>query len=281
MASFEDVKEGLGSVYPVNAVTAAYERLEPIISFNELKTRYLFGIPLVSAMVDPTTKTKAKLEPEDVKIIIDGAIQRIEMDLNIDIYSVQRKERYPFDAPAIEKFGYLRTEHAPINSISSMTITAPNNTDIYTVPLDWISPAYFIKGQINILPWLASSQSIGGIAPSGNNGGAFFLSVLGMSFFNPAYWQLVYTTGFPDGMVPRVVNDLIGISAAIDILSMLGATYARSTSASLSLDGMAQAVAQPGPNIYQVRIENLEIQKEHYIGKVKSAYSKRMFVSNI
>jgi hypothetical protein len=282
MADFEDAKTTLGSIYPANAVAADFQRLEPIIGPAELKTRWLFGIPMVSQMKDPLTGKTAIMNDTQVQDLIDGAIQQVEQDLKIDIHAVERKERYPFDAPAFQQYGFLRLEHYPINNIRSMTITAPNNESIYTVPLDWVSPAYFLKGQVNVVPWLANSQTISGYAPTGSNsGGGFFLSILGTSMFTPAYWQVIYTSGFPDGMVPRLVNDIIGATAAITILSMLGATYARSNSHSLGIDGYSQSISGPGPNIFAIRIQDLEQQRQRFIGKMKSVYAKKLLVGTI
>lgn len=281
MPDYDDAKMNIGGLYPANVTATGLERLEPIIGVDDLKTRFLFGIPLVSQISDPITKKKAILQDSQVNDIIDSAIQKIEHDLYIDIYAVERKERYPFDGPEFLQFGYIKAEHCPIYALSSMTITAPNNADIYQVPLDWISPAYFLKGQINVVPWLANSQTISGFTPTGADSGAFFLSVLGTNMQMPAYWQIVYTSGFPDAMVPRVINDLIGATAAIDILSMLGATFARVNSQSIGLDGISESLSGPGPNLFATRIQDLQLQRERYIGKVKGMFGKKLFVGTI
>jgi hypothetical protein len=282
MSDFTDAKTTIAGVWPNNVVTADYERLEPIIGPDELKARFLFGISLVSQMKDPITGKNAIMHDAQIKDLIDGTIQQVEQDLKIDIFAVERQERYPFDAPAFQQYGFMRTEHYPIANIRSMTITAPNNQDVYTVPLEWVSPAYFLRGQVNVVPWLANSQSISGYSATGSgSGGAHLLSVLGSSMFCPAYWQLIYTSGFMDGMVPRIVNDVIGVTAAINILSMLGATYARSTGHSLGIDGMSQSISGPGPNIFAVRIQDLEAQRQRLIGKVKAAFGKKILVGSL
>jgi len=282
MSDYSDAKSNIGGLYPANVVTADYERLEPILTVAQLKTRFLLGIPLVSQMKDPITGKNVVLHDSELKDIIDGAIQRCEHDLYIDIYAVERKERYPFDYPAFQQYGFMRTEHCPIWKMSAMTITAPNDVNVYSVPLEWVSPAYFLKGQVNIVPWLASSQSVLGTGPTGQgtSAGGYFLSILSSNLQSPAYWQIIYTSGFPEGMVPRVVNDIVGMTAAIDILSMLGATYSRVGSMSLSLDGMSQSMGL-NPNIFAVRITDLKEQLAKYTGKVKAMFGKKLSVGTI
>jgi len=279
--SDDDIKFNIGALYPANAITADFQRLEPILGPDEMRTRFLFGIPLVSQITDPTTGKRQVMNDTQVKDIIDGAIQKIEQDLYIDIYAVERRERYPFDGPEFLSFGYIKAEHCPIYALINMTITAPNNANIYQVPLSWVSSAYFLKGQINVVPWLANSQTISGFTPTGADSGAFFMSILGTNMQMPAYWQIEYTSGFPDGLVPRVVNDLIGATAAIDILSMLGATYARVSGQSIGIDSLSQSISGPGPNIFATRIADLQLQRERYIGKIKAMFGKKVFAGTI
>src|SRR6185369_13911889 len=111
----------------------------------------------------------------------------------------------------------------------------------------------------------------------GSTGGAFFLSILGNRQWIPAYWKITYTSGFKDGMVPRVINELISTIAAMEILSQLAATYARVQSHSLGIDGLSQSVSTPGPAVFQVRIQELTDKRKALVGKIRAKYGTKLF----
>src|SRR5882757_256286 len=117
MASYVNSKPGIGSIYPENAIESPYQRLEPIIGFDELTDRYLFGLPLISQMKNPLTQKSVMMGPDQVKDIIDSAIQTVELDAKIDIFPVKRDEKYPFDRNLYNAFGYMRLRHRPITGI--------------------------------------------------------------------------------------------------------------------------------------------------------------------
>ena len=108
-----------------------------------------------------------------------------------------------------------------------------------------------------------------------------FLNILGQKPWVPAFWGIEYTTGFQNGQVPVIVNDLIGTIAAQRVLSMLAATYARSNSTSLSIDGMSQSISTPGPQVFKVRLDELAEQRKLLTNKVKKLFQQKFIVGNI
>lgn len=280
MADYTNSKPGLGATYPENATAAEYQRLEPILGYEQIKTRHLWGIPLFSQMKDPRTGRGEELTKEQVKDIIDGAVQQAEQELHIDISPVQRREKHPFDRNAYESFGFLKVHHRPVFSLDKLSVTPANQIDVYEVPKDWIEMAYAVRGQINIVPMTAAFIQ-GGFVPAGSTGGAFFLSILGNRQWIPAYWQIEYTSGYKDGQVPRVINELIGTIAAQEILSMLATTYARSQSHSLGIDGLSQSVSTPGPAIFQIRMTELTEKRKRLVKQIKTIYGMNLFSSHV
>lgn len=282
MAIFtEDTKGPLGSISPQNATDASpLGRVEPLLSPELLTSRFLFGIPLVSATRNPITERYDVMTPEMLKDIILGAVNRVEQDTGIDIFPVTRTEKHPWDSNDYQSFGYLRVLHAPIQQLHKLSVTPSNGYDIFVTPLDWVESANFIYGQINIVPMTIASMGGALMAPTQTAGGAQFLNILGMRGWIPAFWQVEYTSGFEEGKIPRVVNDLIGIYAAIEILGQLAASN-RQSSFSLSLDGMSQSVATPGPQVYAERLQKLEEQKVVILNKLKAKFGKKLFSSTI
>ena len=270
---YSQSKAPIGAISPVGAVdTAPFQRLEPIITPEQLKSRWLFGIPMVSAIKNPITGDRAKLTDDMIRDIIVGAVTDAEEESHSTIFPVQFNEKLPFDRNHYLSFGFAKLNNKPVSSIDQFMVTPANNVDVFQVPLDWVETAGLPQGQLNIIPIgiaLNGTAFGGGVISGVGAGAAAFLAILGNQSWVPYFWRIVYTAGYVDGMVPRYVNDLVGTIAAIKILSELGATHAQVTSSSLGLDGLSQSVGTPGPNIYEVRIQKLEEQKRQYLKTVK------------
>ncbi len=273
------------SVFPENAVDGQDAvRSEALLTPQLLTIRFLLGIPLVSQIKNPMTN-KPDIWTEDVlKDYIVRAMAKVEVDIGVDILPVQRQEQHPYDRVHMEQYGYWRTRRKPILSIDAIRIRPANNVQgapIWTVPPEWISLTHASKGQINLVPVMtATAELFTTISTSNGNGAAFLLSAIRQLPWAPSYWQLMYTSGFPEGKIPVYINELIGTRAALDILSALAATF-RVSSYSLGLDGMSQSQSGPGPQVYKVRIDELKEQYGIMTKKVKAMYGVKLAVSQI
>lgn len=281
MADYKDSKKSVGSVFPENAIEDSYAHLEPLINAEQLKKRHLFGIPLYSMFKDPVTGEREKITPDMMSEFISSAVAQAEQDLQIDIFPVKRAEKHPFDQNLYASFMYFQLNHKPCTSVDKVSVTPSSGRDIYVVPSEWIETAYSGKGQINVVP--LSAAYIGGsyVSPDNTGGGAAFMIIMSMSGWVPAFWQVEYTSGFKDGMVPRVINEYIGLLAAMDILSQLATTYARVSSFSQGIDGMSQSMSTPGPQIFAVRIGEIEKKLGAIRGKIKSQFGHKIFAGTL
>ena len=271
MADYTNSKPAVGASFPENAIATAREQYEPLITPDLLVTRHLFGVPLISAQKDPRTGKAAILTDEMIADFITGAVAQAELELKIDIFPVQRQEKQPFDINLYNSFGYFQLSHRPCTSIDKMSVTPSNERDVYIVPNEWVEGAYLVRGQVNIVP-LTVAFVQGTYIPQTSGGGAAYLQILGNKAWIPAWWSIVYTSGFKDGLLPRILNEYIGTIAAMEILSSLALTYARSNSHSLGIDGLSQSVSTPGPQIFAVRLEELEKKKAAITKKVKALF---------
>lgn len=270
----------LGQLVPENAIASIWGRLEPLLTAEQLRTRHLFGIPLVSRTKDPITGKPMVMTDDLLKDMILRAVSLTETEGNFDIFPVKYREKTAFDRNAFDSFGYMELKRRPISSVDRLSVTPSNQVDVYQVPQEWIEASGFQRGQVNIVP-LTIAFTNGGFIPSQSAGGAAFLSILGAKGWIPGYWQIEYTTGFPDGMLPRELNELVGVVAAIETLSALATTDADANSRSIGIDGMSQSVSSAGPQKYQARIEVLMQKKQMLIDKFKSKFALKMFSSNI
>lgn len=280
MASYIDSKGPQGAVFPDNAVDTSWNRLEPLITPEQLRVRHLFGLPLVSQIPDPITGKRQVMTDPMLNEIIKMAVSDAEAETGLYFFPTQFDVKYPFDRAEYESFGYFRTLHRPVASIEALVVRASNNIDLFEVPLDWVDIGGLPYGQINIIP-LSVAVNATGLTTSPGAGGSLFLSILGYKPWIADFWSIKYTVGFPDGNLPRMVNNLIGIIAAMKILSMLAATFTRATSASLSIDGQSQSATNPGPMIFKLRIEELQRDRSMLVGKLKSYYGLKFLSSNV
>lgn len=285
MADYTTSKAGGGATYPLQVIEGCWGHVEPMITPTQLRIRHLFGIPLVSNMVDPITGQRQVMTDPILQDMINRAVSMAETEAHLDITPKQRKEKQAFDRQAYQSLGFVMLESRPVVSIERFTVNGSNQQDLFVVPPDWVETNYLHRGQLNIVPMTISFGNAGFISPTENSGGfsggSVFLSVLGQNPWIPAYWQFIYTTGFPEGKIPLIVNELIGVIAAIEVLSMLASTNAKNTSQSLGIDGLSQGVSTPGPSIYDNRIELLMNKKESLVRKIRSMYGTTMFTGHI
>jgi hypothetical protein len=256
------------------------ERYEPLLTVDTLKRQFLFGIPLVSMLPNPVTKKRDEMTDPDLKEYLRRAVLQAETELNIFITPVEITRRLPFDRAEYRQLGYFKLPEAPVLKITSLKVTTADSTPVYTVPLEWVDPGQLKIGQVNIIPLMPAFIGQGGTLPSFDAGGAAWLSILGQSGWVPSYWQMKYIAGMDEGAIPVMVNELIGIIAAINILQALAATN-RVASYGLSLDAASQNVSTGGVNLYDPVIEKLELRKKTVMGRLKARWNRKFFVSNI
>lgn len=293
MSGYDASRGALGSVYTINSVGSSAPPLEPILTPDELRHLYLFGIPLISGFKDPVSGAASEMTDAQLEAIIKRAISNAEIELQQDIYPRQYDERLAFDRAEFEAFGYMRLRHRPIQSIQRVSIFSSDQVEIYRMPLEWIEIGYLQWGQIHILP-ISSSLGSGTIVPNiygsyGNStsGATWFLNLLGSRPWIPAFWQVCYTTGYagsadnPAILVPNIINDLIGTVAAMEVIGMLATTYAYSTGHSLSIDAISQSVSTPGPAVFKVRMDELANKRAMLVGRIKAMYSTTLFSDNV
>lgn len=273
MADYSNSKKTLGSVFPEGAVDAQeWSRVEGLLTPELLVSRFLFGVPLYAPNINPVTKKRDEITPDMLQDAILNAIANLEIEMGINIFPVQHEEKQPFDYNFWRTYGYTRVRHRPISSLDSFCFSAANNDNLYEINKEWVEAANFHKGQINLIP-LVPAAGVNFIPSSSGNGtsGAAYLTFMNGFGWIPAFVKIRYTAGFPGGQIPRVMNQLIGINAAMDILADLAATY-KASSYSLSLDGGSQSVSGPGPQIYNEKMKYLAGKKDGLVKKIKNMY---------
>jgi hypothetical protein len=272
--SEQDYPKGYGNkTYPVlaNKISNLIKRVEPILTPEKLTSRYLKGIDL-SQYNDDDLKDKINLAMSETEILIDVPLTPIKI-----------KEKHPFDRELYRSFIHIMTNKGPIIQIDKLSIQSSNNKNIFEIPPDWIEAARFFQKQVNVIPLtVVGATGVSSGQPTGAAGLAFIAAMNGGINWVPSYWEVEYTIGVcaEEGQIPMVVNELVGVIAAIEILGNLGAQNIN-TSVSVSHDGISQSSSNPGPAVYQTRIGELTAKKEEHVKKIKKIFYNKYFVSNI
>lgn len=275
MADYTDSKKMTTGVYPVHAKEASglYKRVESLVTPAKVRSRYLKGIPM-------TLPNGDKITDADLKDWIMLAFNDAELELNMPIDRTQFEDRLPFDRNLYNSYVHCKTLQGPIRSVDELAIQSSNGQNFFVIPAEWIDPGQFDKRQVNVIPYSGNA-----IVPSSvGSGGAstFFLIQATGSRWIPSYWTIKYTAGLMNakGQLPEPVNDLIGIMAALKVLSILGPLY-HINSQSLSQDGISQSSSGPGVARFTTRLNELKEDKERLIAKIKGIFSRKYYVGSM
>jgi hypothetical protein len=263
------------AVYPVHAqqTSGLLTRCEPLLGVDKFKSQFLKGIPLRMRNGDVLTDV-------DLTEKLNWAMNKAELDIGSTILREAFMHKVPFDYVLYKSYIHIMAEKGPIISLEGLAIVSADNNNIFTVPSTWVECTNFSKRLINVIPLLAA-YGVNQVGGAVGNAGIAFLTVMDGLQFVPAYWQINYTAGLSnrEGQVPTAVNELIGIIAAIDVLSQVAATFIYN-SQSQSQDGISQSSSGPGPNVYVRRIEDLEARRAIIKKQLKSIFSTRYMVGS-
>jgi hypothetical protein len=273
---FDKNKQYYSAGYPVHCTrtSALLKRCEGILTPQLLVSRYLKGIPLAFPNGDSFSNP-------DIQDQIVVATNEMELACKITMSREQFTDKVPFDLALYKSFIYLKTEQGPVLSVQDVSIVSSDGYKVFKIPSAWLESSNFSKGIINVVPILgAYSVATGGGV--GAYGGIPYLNVFSQLSFVPGFWQLEYTTGVSkiEGQFPVVVNDLIGMTAAINMLMMITNMFL-TTSQSLSRDGISQSSSGPGPRMYLPYIEALKIKRDALLAKIKATFAQKFLVTNI
>lgn len=274
MADYSHTKSYKDKIYPVNCLESSnlFKRVEPLLTPDLMVSRYLLGIPNVPTFTNDQLKDRINLAAND-----------FELESNLTITREQFIERQPFDRALYRSFVYTKVNHKPINSVEKFAIVSSNGENIFNMPPDWLEVGFAHRGQLNLIPILSVFGASGLQNGQPTNAGLVFIQAISNFYWMPAFYEVTYTSGLADakGNIPVVVNEVIGMIAAIEILGILQARFPYS-SQSLSQDGISQSSAlKNGGNIYKDRIDELTTKKDKMLNKIKGIFNNKLFVSNI
>ena len=281
--AFDGLERKQGPQYPLDVAVDSWGSLEPLITAEQLKTRFLLAIPLTLRVKDPETGKPFKVTDAQITELIRVHVSTAEEETGLTIMPRQFVEKIPFSRQDWESFGYFRVNHRPVSSIEAFNCSLSDGSVAFAFPTEWLEMGNATTmGQINVIPLAFQAFSAGtGIIGQGATGNATFFNAVVNRNWLAALFAVTYSAGFKNGLVPVPVNQLIGTIVAMEILSMLAAAYAQATSTSLNVDGLGQSVSGPGPARYQIRMGELDKQRQLLVKKLKGKYATKLVSGSI
>lgn len=251
------------TTFPINANTSTgFNRSESLLSVDDLKNRYLFGIPLTDA--------SGKEMPDDtLKHAIDSAISFIEHKFDIIIQLTQFEERYDYNAQDYMNFSFLQLKHRPGNEVIEMKAMFPQHTDLVKYPKEW----YVLEKESAQIQLSPVEGTFSGLVIT--RGGSYLPLIYGTRSYWPHFFQITYTAGFCPDQIPVIINEMVGLQAAISILEIMGDILHGPglSSESVGLDGASVSKGLNAP-VFAARIESYRKKLDEYGKAVTSQYNK-------
>ena len=207
----------------------------PLMTVEELKKTYLFGIDIVD-------NDGNELSPEALQSYIDNAISMLEHDLDISLTPRREVEDRDYHMNEYWDWGYFQLNNFPVIEVEKMELIYFRDEDgepetLQVIPNNWIR----IQPHDGILRLIPNARFPANLQV--DQVGNYFPEILRTRMV-PHLWRMTYTHGFKDGCVPVLINQAIGLLAAIQALIIGGNLVigAGIAAQSISLDGLAQSI---------------------------------------
>jgi hypothetical protein len=252
---------------PPNSIntTVDFMRTEPILTVEDLKTRYLFGVKL-------TDEEGNELPEETMQHFINSAVSYLEHKLDIIIKPTDFSERYDYKAKDYVHFNFMQLKKRPVLEIEQLKAKFPHNRDLIDYPEEWyvLEPE---SAQVQLSP---VEGTFSGLIVT--QAGTHMPLIYGVRNYWPHLFEIKYTAGFCPDKVPVLINEMIGMQAAIRAFEILGDIVLGPGTAgeSVALDGASvskQTTASAMYSAFSARITSYKEQMKEYTATVKKYYN--------
>jgi len=250
---------------PNHTSEAAFTRTEPLVTPEDIKTRYLFGIDL-------TDDKGNELPEKTIQHAINTAVSYLEHKLDIIILPTTFKEKYDYRQQDYTNFNFLQLKKRPLCSVESLKAKFPNNVDLVNYPEEWIT----IEKEASQVQLVPVEGSFSGVIVT--QGGSYVPLLYGTKDHWPHLFEIEYTAGFDNDCIPVVLNDMIGMQASIRLFEILGDIVlgpgVASESVNLDAAGVSKGLtASAMYSAFSARIESYKKQMDDYVKTVKKYYN--------
>ena len=218
---------------------ADLEQVDSIISADEIKTNYLFGLDLTD---DDGSELPDSLYEWYARSAVDLLESQLDIAIRTQVFDEtatdgEATERQDFLMQEYYKYIWLQLNRRPVISVQEIKLVLPNDQEVISFDMSWVQ-LNKEAGQVMIIP---ASGSIA-VTTLGQSG-AWLPLIYGWTDFIPDVFHVKYTAGFTNE-VPAALKNLIGMMASIGPLAVLGDLIigAGIAEQSLNMDGLHQAI---------------------------------------
>lgn len=200
-----------------------------LLSVQELKDRYLFGLDLTNDAGEPFPDASFEFW---IRAAVDSVSRRLDLPILEEVITNEPHDYYRED---YNKYMWLRVKRFPVLSLQKVRLVLPGEQVIYEFPDEWFQ----------LLPESGQLQMVPGVGTAGTvllgANGAYLPLIYGTARFIPRAFRIDYTAGFEE--VPFEIQDIIGKVASFGPLNIAGDLLggAGIASQSLSIDGLSQS----------------------------------------
>ncbi len=218
-------------IFPPNAESVpTFSRFDSLISPNQLIKRYLFGVKFLDAEGN-------KIPDRVFADVLDNAISSVEHEFDMTITPTTYTESKDYRWNDYANYAFLKLNQKPIISVESITMGIVPGQTLFEVPSSWIR-LYSEQGLVQLV------ATVGSLSQFNIGSSPIFPRIFSLAGDFPQLFRVKYIAGFESGRIPRVVNNYIGLTAAVDLLSIAGDLIIAPgiSSQSISLDGLSQTL---------------------------------------
>ena len=206
-----------------------------ILSVEQLKTSYLFGIDLTD---DNGCPFPDELFERYIRSGIAWVSRALDLPIAPVVYTETDAQRLDFYRQDYYKYIRLQVDEYPILSVESIKLVLPTEQEVIDFDPSWWQVQKF-SGQIEIIPGRGQLSVI-----TLGQTGAWLPLIYGWTDYIPHVFRVAYTAGFPKGKVPFEIVDLVAKVAALGPLNVAGDLVigAGIASQQVSIDGIMSRV---------------------------------------
>jgi hypothetical protein len=265
------VTQGAGTNFNQGLQDPGFDRFGPILSVDRFRKEYLFGIPLRAVL------TGEVMSDETLKQFIRKGISDFESSVRIPVNPVYVEDRFDFERADDLSFGTRKVTRWPVLKVEHLralwpgrneVLNATGNSQEIDYPTSWVS----LLGDTGLIRIIPNSGTIVNSDVNFLASSAYRTIVLGGLKSWPNMWRIIYWAGIDRDKVPDVVNDLIGIMAALRVISMVAPMIFPLQSQAVGLDGMSQSVTTFGPRWLELRMQELMNERDRLVETLKGHY---------
>ena len=237
-----------------------------VISVEELKGNYLFGVDMTDGEGNPFPDTMFE---HYIKAAVSWVEHRLDMPLRPRRIV---EEKHYFYNEDYNKYIALELDSYPIIDVEEIKLVLPGNQVVQTFNRDWIH-AMVESGQISIVPGVGTAGTI-----LLGASGAWIPFIYGTNRFIPEAFWVTYTAGFSSGQLPFALKDIVGKIASYGPLNLAGELLLGTgiATSNVGIDGLSQSVgtlASPGSGgAYSARIKHYQEEVKESILELRRYY---------